>query len=202
MVSLSSGAAGTEERMALKFDVLLTATEGFPSADAKSAQEILDFRLNQSFVFTVNGKSVSPPLEGYNEERKQYSAEAFLPVAERLQTEMRSYVSIVLTDVDVFAKFTNYVFGLADMVHRVAVVSSHRIHPSFWGMNETREIFEEQWGKVVTHEFGHTLGMLHCENWDCVMKYSNSPTELHRKGKDFCSKCARELEQITENMKR
>lgn len=188
--------------MAIKYDVLLTATENLPSDDAKSAKEILDSKLDRGFAFRVNSKLISPPLDSYNEERKQYAAEDFLPLADRLQSEMRSFASIVLTDVDVYARFTNYVFGLADMVHRVAVVSSHRIHPSFWGMKETRETFEEQWGKVVTHEFGHTLGMQHCEDWDCVMKYSNSPEELNRKGKDFCGKCARDLEQITTKMEK
>jgi archaemetzincin len=186
----------------MNFDVLLTSTEDLPSADAKYAQEILDSKLHQRLVIRMNDKSVSPPLGGLVEERKQYSAETFLPLAERLQAENRSLVSIVLTNVDIFAKFTNYVFGLADMVHKVAVVSSIRIHPSFWGMKETRETFQEQWGKVVTHEFGHTIGLLHCENWDCVMRYSNSPSELHRKGKDFCTKCARELDQITKGLSR
>ena len=200
MFSLSILIVETEERLAMNHDVLMTATEGLPSTESEFARELLGSKLNHRFVFRVNVKSVSPPLESYVEERKQYSAEAFLPLAERLQTEAGSFVSMVLTDVDVFAKFTNYVFGLADMVHRVAVVSSHRIHPSFWGMKETKEFFEEQWGKVVTHEFGHTLGMLHCENWDCVMRYSNSPAELHRKGKDFCGKCMGELKRIIEKM--
>jgi archaemetzincin len=185
----------------MKLDVLLTATEGLPADETRIARGILESKLGGSFVFKVNSRLVSHPSNGYNEERKQYAAETFLPLAERLQTEENSFASIVLTDVDVFAKFTNYVFGLADMVHRVAVVSSRRIHPSFWGMKETRESFELLWGKVVTHEFGHTLGMFHCEDWNCVMKYSNSPTELHRKGNEFCEKCAKELERITKKLR-
>ncbi|WXG44810.1 MAG: hypothetical protein WED04_12405 [Promethearchaeati archaeon SRVP18_Atabeyarchaeia-1] len=188
--------------MSEKFVVVLTRTTGLPDDYAVSACKILESKLGRSFVFKVNNKVVIPPQDGYKEERKQYTAEAFLNLAERLQTEMNSFASIILTDVDIFAKFTNYIFGLADMVHRVAVVSSCRIHPSFWGMKETRELFDEQWGKVVTHEFGHGLGISHCENWDCVMKYSNSPTELQRKGREFCGKCAREVEQTIANLQR
>jgi len=186
----------------MKLDVLLTSTSGLPLDDARFAKMIVESKFGESFAVRLNDSTIAPPMEGYNEERKQYSAEVFLPLAERLLTKCGCFTSMVLTDVDVFAKFTNFVFGLADMVHRVAVVSSCRIHPSFWGMKETRESFEVQWGKVVTHEFGHTLGISHCEDWNCVMKYSNSPDELHRKGKEFCGKCAKEVEREIARLKR
>jgi archaemetzincin len=192
----------TGARMAnsMKLNVLLTATRSLQVEDARYAINVLESKLGQLFTFELNTLTIAPPAEDYSEERKQYSAEAFLPEAEELKTKNGCFSSIILTDVDIFAKFTNYVFGLADMVHRVAVVSSHRIHPSFWGAKETREFFEEQWGKVVSHEFGHTIGLLHCDNRDCVMKYSNSPAELYEKGKTFCNKCGRELENIIQKL--
>ena len=180
----------------MKFTVLITSTDGLPNSDSQYAVSVLDYKLGKDFAFELNVSTVPPPSDGYNEERKQYSAESFLPLAENLKKGTQYFSSIVLTDVDIFAKFTNYVFGLAEMVQRVAVVSSCRIHPSFWGSKETRELFEEQWGKVVTHEFGHTLGLLHCKDWNCVMKYSNTPDELYKKGREFCEKCAREAAQI------
>jgi archaemetzincin len=180
----------------MKFNVLVASTTNLPVDDAQYAVRILDSRLGRDFTFELNASAVPPPSEGYNEERRQYSAESFLPLAESLKTGNHYFASLILTDVDIFAKFTNYVFGLAEMVQRVAVVSSCRIHPSFWGTKETKELFEEQWGKVVTHEFGHTLGLLHCNDWNCVMKYSNSPPELYKKGREFCGKCAGELDEI------
>jgi archaemetzincin len=180
----------------MKFDILVSSTTSFPVSDTQCAVSVLDSKLGRDFVFELSASTPPPPSEGYNEERRQYSAESFLPLAEKLSAGKHYFASIILTDVDIFAKFTNYVFGLADMVQRVAVVSSCRIHPSFWGNKETKEIFEEQWGKVVTHEFGHTLGLLHCNDWNCVMKYSNSPPELYRKGKEFCRKCAGEVAEI------
>jgi len=184
----------------MKFSVLVASTADLPRSDFEYATKILDSKLGRDFAFELNPSIVLPPSEGYNIERRQYSAEAFLPLAEKVRTGSHSFASIVLTDVDIFAKFTNYVFGLADMVQRVAVVSSCRIHPSFWGTKETRELFEEQWGKVVTHEFGHTLGLLHCNDWNCVMKYSNSPPELYKKGSEFCEKCGREVAEIVRKL--
>jgi archaemetzincin len=184
----------------MKFTVLVTSTNGLPNRDSQYAVNVLESKLGKDFAFEPNASTVPPPSEGYNEERRQYSAESFLPFAENLRKGEHYFSSMVLTEVDIFAKFTNYVFGLAEMVQRVAVVSSCRIHPSFWGSEEARENFEEQWGKVVTHEFGHTLGLLHCNDWNCVMKYSNSPPELYRKGKEFCAKCAGELNGIIQKL--
>jgi archaemetzincin len=187
-------------RKDMKSNVLITPTTDFPVDDARYAVDILASKFGQSFEFVLNASTVQPPVEGHNEERSQYSAESFLPLAESLKAKDHYLVAVILTDVDIFAKFTNYVFGLAEMVHRVAVVSSCRIHPSFWGTKENRENFEEQWGKVVTHEFGHTLGLLHCDDWNCVMKYSNSPAELYKKGREFCTKCAGELREIIKKL--
>jgi archaemetzincin len=167
-----------------------------PVDDALYAEKTLEARLGQAFAFELDASPVLPPADGHDVRRGQYSAEAFLPIAERAGRIANHSASLLLTDVDIFASSTNYVFGLADIARRVAVVSSCRIHPSFWGMKETREFFEAQWGKVVTHEFGHTLGLVHCGDWNCVMKYSNSPHELYRKGRDFCVKCRKEAEKV------
>jgi len=180
----------------MELKVLLIRTTGLPAGDALYAKKVLETRLGQAFGFELNDSPVTLPANGYDGRRGQYAAEAFLPIAKHLKRTWNHFASLLLTDVDIFARSTNYVFGLADIAHRVAVVSSRRIHPSFWGIKETREFFEEQWGKVVTHEFGHTLGLLHCKDWGCVMKYSNSPNELFRKGRDFCGKCREQLRAI------
>ncbi|MCX8192059.1 MAG: matrixin family metalloprotease, partial [Nitrososphaerales archaeon] len=85
-----------------------------------------------------------------------------------------------------------------------AIISSARINPNFWkGFEEIsyyaskgRPFFEKQFRKVLIHEFGHTLGLLHCNDLDCVMHYSNSPLELYRKGEWFCKNCWKKFTSI------
>jgi len=127
---------------------------------------------------------------------RQYLADAIIQKWLRLKGEE---ILIILTSSDIYTTGTNYVFGLA--VKGCAVVSRARIDPAFWkGVDEVyaytykgRPFFEKQFGKVLIHEFGHTLGLPHCLNESCVMLYSNSPFELYRKGEWFCQLCLEKL---------
>ena len=121
---------------------------------------------------------------------RQYLADALLQAG----LQQRGIV-IVLTSADIYTGGTNYIFGLATFGS--ALVSSARIDPAFWkGIQEIfrytgegRPFFERQYAKVLIHELGHAIGLPHCDDWDCAMRYSNSPIELYRKGGEYCGVC-------------
>jgi len=127
---------------------------------------------------------------------RQYLADAIIQEGLRRKGEG---ILIILTSSDIYTSGVNYVFGLA--VRGCAVVSRARIDPAFWrGLDEIyryaskgRSFFEKQYGKVLLHEAGHTVGLPHCSNEDCVMLYSNSLLELYRKGEWFCQPCLEKL---------
>lgn len=181
-----------------KVDIEIVPTNDVANID-------LDFALNtykDAFIEYVNVK-ISNKVLNLDEFPyritifgKQYLADLILKAAIQMR---RNDVIIVLTSTDIYTTGTNYIFGLATIGS--ALISSARINPSFWKgfeeifhyTNKGRVFFEKQFKKVLIHEFGHTLGLPHCNDWNCVMHYSNSPIELYQKGDWFCINCWKEL---------
>lgn len=116
----------------------------------------------------------------YDPQRKQYRARDLLERVRAVEGEQ----VLGLTDVDLYASGLNFVFGLAECPGRAAIVSLYRLHAQG---NEA--LFRERIAKEVMHELGHSLGLEHCADPDCVMFFSNSLADTDRKGKRFCAAC-------------
>lgn len=98
-----------------------------------------------------------------------------------------------VTDVDLFNPIFSYVFGEAQFKGKCAVVSSYRLrgnpeHTLPPGCPPLLNRLE----KEAIHELGHTFGLRHCSDPDCVMKYSVGLACADRKFSFFCPAC-REL---------
>ncbi len=119
------------------------------------------------------------PTEWFDPDRGQFEADRFL---EALRDEAGDRV-LGVTGVDLFARGLKFVFGQARTMGRPAVVSTARL-----GRPGT-EVFRERLAKEAIHEIGHTLGVSHCENWECVMWFSNTLEETDRKTPWFCRVC-------------
>ena len=90
---------------------------------------------------------------------------------------------IAITDVDLYEEGLNFVFGEARLGGRDAVVSIYRL------FHEEEAVFKERIMKEVNHELGHTFGLGHCPNPQCVMSFSNSIMDVDRKSRHFCPSC-------------
>lgn len=98
-----------------------------------------------------------------------------------------------VADVDLFIPILTFVFGQAQLGRRAAVVSVYRLRQQFYGLPEDETLFLERCEKEALHELGHTFGLVHCQNYDCVMHYSNSIEQVDLKSNRFCTACARLL---------
>lgn len=87
-----------------------------------------------------------------------------------------------------------FVFGLADPLGRTGVFSFSRYAD---GGLENAKMAEarllKRAVKVMAHEIGHTLGMLHCIHFSCLMQGSMSAEESDTKPHEFCPVCLRKL---------
>jgi archaemetzincin len=128
------------------------------------------------------------PAEAYDSGRDQYIADVLLTAVQQLGGQH----VIGVTDLDLYSGDLNFVFGLAQLPGKAAVISLHRLR---YGAD--RDIFRRRVVKEVVHELGHTLGLRHCPDACCVMHFSNSLADTDRKGIKYCERCRQKLRKVS-----
>jgi archaemetzincin len=94
-----------------------------------------------------------------------------------------------VTSVDLFIPVLTYVFGEAQLAGRAAVVSIHRLRSEIYGLPPNEDLLHERLVKEAVHEIGHTYGLVHCHDPDCVMRASTYAEDVDLKSARFCASC-------------
>lgn len=135
------------------------------------------------------GNALPRPDYAFNPRRAQYAAE---PIVQRLHLGTPTRV-LGVVDLDLYVPELNFVFGLADRAGRRAVIALPRLRQSFYGARDDEALFLARAVKEAVHELGHTCGLGHCRDRQCVMAFSNSLADTDHKGEQFCTRCAARL---------
>jgi archaemetzincin len=98
-----------------------------------------------------------------------------------------------VVDVDLFIPILTFVFGEAQLKGIGAVVSTHRLHNRFYGLPENRELMTGRLLKEAVHELGHTYGLIHCLQANCVMNSSTYVENIDLKSAEFCPLCQKSI---------
>ena len=102
---------------------------------------------------------------------------------------------IGITEVDLFVPVLTYVFGEAQLDGRIAVLSTYRLREELYGLDPNPKLEHIRLLKEANHELGHTFGLIHCHNPECVMHSSTSAEEIDVKGKNFCEECEQAMRE-------
>lgn len=128
----------------------------------------------------------------YDNSRAQFNSTKIISM---LSDKFRNFEGKVLgvISVDLFIPVLTYVFGEAQLGGKISIVSTFRLSELAYGLPENKKLTEERLLKEAVHELGHNFGLLHCENYLCVMHPSTSVEEVDIKTASFCSRCLEKL---------
>ncbi|MEM9456021.1 MAG: hypothetical protein AAGF11_17705 [Myxococcota bacterium] len=105
-------------------------------------------------------------------------------------------VELDITAVDLYEAGKPYVFGLASLPDRTALLSLARLDR---GAGEARgdgsgEVARARLRTLVLHEFGHALGLTHHDVADCIMRQDPTVASLDSAPSGPCTDCRRVID--------
>ncbi len=130
--------------------------------------------------------------EAFNPTRGQYYSTVILNKLELLKNTSRE-LTLGITEEDLYIPSLNFVFGEADPIAKVAIVSTFRLKQENYSFLDTEELFFSRVLKEAVHQLGHLVGLLHCNNPKCAMYFCNALAEVDKKTGRFCDNCMRRL---------
>jgi archaemetzincin len=137
------------------------------------------------------GQGMPHPDYAYHKKRNQYLSTAILKTLME-QKEYMAYGKVLgVVDQDLYVPELNFVFGEAGQ--KAAVISLTRLRQEFYRLPQNQNLFYKRVLTEAVHELGHTYGLGHCRNPQCVMFFSNSLMDTDRKGPNFCFECNRKI---------
>jgi archaemetzincin len=136
------------------------------------------------------------PTPSYHAERQQYHSSELL---QRMQALVRphDWRFLAIADVDLYIPILKYVFGEAQMGGPCALVSTHRLHQEFYGLDRDDALLGQRLLKESVHELGHTLDLRHCQDYRCVMASSHSVEWIDLRESTLCDSCRSQMELKT-----
>jgi archaemetzincin len=119
--------------------------------------------------------------------RQQYNA---IPILQALEANAPDAVlRLGLMAGDLCLPIFSYVLGEAQVGGRSAVVSLHRLGEGGEGKPVESSLLYERVAKVALHEVAHVLGLHHCREPHCLMRFSLGAEHIDELSLTFCPEC-------------
>ena len=134
------------------------------------------------------------PQSAFHPEREQYHSTELLAAMHPLLAS-DGWRLLGLASVDLYIPVLTFVFGEAEMHGPCAVVGTHRLRQECYGLPPAPELLYERTLKEAIHELGHTVGLTHCDDYQCAMAASHAAEWIDLKSASLCEHCRAEVAQ-------
>ena len=132
------------------------------------------------------------PEFAFNPERQQFHSTAIL--ARLAQSAPNDGTAVLgVADVDLYIPILMFVFGEAQVARPCAVISCRRLRQEFYGLPPDAALLRQRLCKEAAHELGHTMGLRHCDDYQCAMAPSHSVDWMDLKLERYCDACAAQV---------
>ncbi|OMJ83132.1 hypothetical protein SteCoe_15984 [Stentor coeruleus] len=123
----------------------------------------------------------------------QYSSGNILKKMHKI-APLDRFAMIGITNEDMYhGEYSNFVFGLANVINKTGIFSFARYYQEFYGLPPDENLVVLRAVKVMIHEMCHMFGLLHCIYFKCIMNGSNHIDETDQKRLYLCPVCLRKL---------
>lgn len=126
--------------------------------------------------------------------RQQYDAGLILK--NMTQGLLPFQIRLGITELDLCLPILSYVYGEALLGGRLAILSLNRLGYLSNGRPAESALLYERLAKVALHEVSHALGIPHCRETGCLMRFSPGLSNLDQLSLHFCPRCKGALNHI------
>lgn len=131
--------------------------------------------------------------EFYDAARRQYNGNALLKQLNSMPFPESDKI-LGIFNVDLYVPILTYIFGQAFLGGQTGIASLYRLSNERYGMAPNEQLMLERLKKEVIHELGHTLGLIHCPEPQCVMRSSTYVEDIDQKSGHLCNNCRASLQ--------
>lgn len=129
------------------------------------------------------------------EERRQVDADRLLGILEERQGDDGGLL-VGLLRLDLGTTLFKFVFGRARVGGRAILASTARLAQEPYGLPGNEEIVARRLVTEVLHELGHAAGLIHCEDYSCLMRFAADVETIDIRGTDACERCRAEVDDL------
>ena len=154
--------------------------------------EILNaIKTELTIIFQVPAKilaTTTNPAYAFEPKRSQYYSTKILKEI-NCQLPGDGMKILGITEVDLCTPVLTFVFGEAHLAGTAAVISLARLRQEHYQLPANKTTLINRAIKEAIHELGHTFGLVHCGDSQCVICFSPNVLSVDHKGHNFCPMC-------------